>query len=108
MRDGCLYDVGPEAIEKCAKCGYNTCMNVVPHVLEFDENWEADCPKCARLGKQGRLKPDSVKSFSTYINKLFTDGAMDQGASFCFRFQEEIRKVVEIQHILRADKSREE
>ena len=106
-RDGCVYDVGPEAIEKCKTCSQNSCDRAKPHVLKFNKKWEAPCPVCERAGRRGTLKPDSVKSFSTYIKKLFENSGMDHGASFCSRFQEEISKVVEIQQILRADKSRE-
>lgn len=104
QKAGCIYEIGPDAILKCQTCSENSCRKIKPHVLEFNSAWEAKCPAC----KDGTLRPESEKSFSTYINKLYTDSAMDEGGSFCRRFQEEIEKVVEIKRILRADKSRDE
>ena len=102
-KDGCMYDVGVDAIKKCSTCSENACRGVKPHALVFDQNWETLCPKC----KKGTLKPEKAKSFDTYIRRLFASGEMDQGESFCPRFMEEINKVVEVQQILRSDTLRE-
>ncbi len=94
---GCILGDGPEAISACSTCKSATCRPK-PYSVEFDTNWEADCPSCGRH----RLVPVRNSSFESYIRGLY-DFTHDEGKSFCDAFSSEIGKVVDIQDILKTD-----
>ena len=93
------YSQGPDAILKCMKCGQSECHRPGPHVINFDDNWTAECPAC---GKSGRLMPVVARTFETYIRSAY-DYQQDGGESFCHNLLEETNKVSVIQQILSKD-----
>lgn len=97
----CRIDVGEGAIDSCSGCEYATCYPK-PHVIRFDEKWEADCPVCAAGHRQGRIRPVLARTFATYIRAAW-DFRHDNGAAFCRNLQAEAEKVKDIQAILSMD-----
>lgn len=86
----------PENIKGCSKCEEATCRPK-PHVIEFDEDWEAKCPAC----DGGTLKKVSARTFAAYIQRLWNfDG---KGENFCESLHAEAKKVKEIKEILESD-----
>ena len=94
--------MGVEAVRGCSFCEYATC-SPKPHVIEFDDKWEADCPVCSARGMKGKLRPVVARTFETYIRSAF-DYTMDGGRSFCENLIKESNKVAIIQQILSNDK----
>jgi hypothetical protein len=91
-----LYGDGVDAIASCMTCREATCRPR-PHVIDFNEKWEAECPGC-----KGKLKPVVARTFETYIRSAF-DYQQDGGKSFCDNFADEADKVSLIQEILAND-----
>ena len=91
-----------EGVEGCMTCSQATCFPK-PHVIEFDNKWEADCPVCAANGTKGRLRPIVARTFETYIRSAY-DYQQDGGKSFCDNLMKEANKVAQIQAILSNDK----
>ena len=94
-----------EEISGCGKCEYSTC-HPKPHVLHFDDKWEADCPICKEENRKGKLKPVVARTFSTYINASW-DFKHDHGAGFCENLSKEAKKVAEIKDILDMDSEKD-
>ncbi len=92
---GCFED----AISGCSTCRYATC-SPKPHVITFDENWQAECPICKSHGK---LKPVVARTFETFIRSSY-EYEQDGGKSFCENLTKECEKVAEIKEILSNDK----
>ena len=97
----CRIDVGEGAIAECSSCEYATCYPR-PHVIRFNEKWEADCPVCAAAHREGKIRPVLARTFATYIRAAW-DFRHDNGAGFCRNLQAEAEKVRDIQKILRMD-----
>lgn len=98
----CRIALGANAISGCENCEYATCMPK-PHVIDFDDKWEAACPVCAARGVRGTLRPVVARTFETYIRSAF-DYQQDGGRSFCDNLIKESNKVSVIQQILSNDK----
>ena len=97
----CRIGIGAEAIASCSVCEYATC-SPRPHVIRFDEKWEADCPVCAAAHRRGRIRPVLARTFATYIRSAW-DFRHDGGAGFCKNLREEAAKVRDIKDILEND-----
>ncbi len=91
------------AIEGCKTCSESSCLPK-PHVIRFDENWVALCPKCQEEGVRGKLRPVVARTFETYVRSAF-DYQQDGGKSFCHNLAKECKKVAEIKEILSNDKT---
>ena len=102
----CRIGFNAEAVMPCFTCSTPTECFPRPHVLEFNDKWEADCPRCAAEGKHGKLRPIVAKTFDTYIRSAF-NYQLDNGNSFVDNLEKETRRVYDIQEILRDDKSGE-
>lgn len=89
------YDEPAKAIEGCSTCPYAMCTPK-PHVLSFDENWEAVCPVCG-----DKIKEIHSKTFATYISELW-EFRHDEKA-FCESLRKEAKNVAAIQKILEND-----
>lgn len=100
--DRCKIGSYEEAISGCMKCSESACMPK-PHVITFDENWEAECPVCKDNGERGTLRPVVARTFETYIRSAF-DYQQDGGKSFCENLGKECQKVAQIKEILSNDK----
>ncbi len=98
----CKIGCFEEAIKGCSTCSESNCQPK-PHVINFNENWEAECPIC---GKSGTLRPVVARTFETYIRSAF-DYQQDGGKSFCYNFSRECQKVSQIKEILSNDKARD-
>ena len=94
---------GVNAIRGCMNCMEASCFPR-PHLIEFNDKWEADCPVCKANGYKGRLKPVVARTFETYIRSAF-DYQQDGGKSFCNNLSKEAEKVSVIQEILSNDKT---
>ena len=90
-----VYDNPQDAIESCSNCVYATC-DPKPHVLRFDKNWEAECPKCGE-----RLKPIHSRTFATYVKELWN--FRHDEYVFCDSMTKEAKNVASIQKILEND-----
>ena len=91
-----------EGVKGCMTCAQATCFPK-PHIIEFDDKWEADCPVCAANGVKGKLKPIVARTFETYIRSAY-DYQQDGGKAFCDNLMKEANKVAQIQAILSNDK----
>ncbi|MCD8285662.1 MAG: hypothetical protein LUD50_00325 [Clostridia bacterium] len=73
-----------------------------PYVLDFDDNWDADCPVCRASGlsgsKAGKLERVTIKTFSGHIQYLWNNSLGD--AQFCSILEKEAGQVREIEEIL--------
>ena len=98
----CRVRLGAKAISGCENCEYATCLPK-PHVIDFDDKWEAACPVCAARGARGTLRPVVARTFETFIRSAF-DYQQDGGRSFCDNLIKESNKVSVIQQILSNDK----
>ena len=99
--DNCCYSVaenrGYEGVRKCLDCVFikeHEC-NPKPFILEFDDNWQATCPKC----HDDYLKPVASHSFSTFIQYLWK-AEEDANNRFCQIMTDEINKIVPIRDVL--------
>lgn len=101
----CRVRSGAEGIKGCMTCSEATCFPK-PHVVEFNEKWEANCPVCASNGAKGILKPVVARTFETYIRSAY-DYQQDGGKSFCTNLINETNKVAQIQAILANDKDKD-
>lgn len=86
----------------CHNCPDSGC-SPTPHVLDFDENWEADCPSCG--SSHGRLRPIVAKTFATFIRESWKF-EYDGGESFCTSLSREAKNVETIRKILAMDDER--
>lgn len=84
-------------IKKCSTCLYAQCTPMKPQIIEFDENWEADCPY---EGCGGTLKQVTAHTFAAYIRGAW-DFEHDQGESFCENLRKEADRVGIIRKILK-------
>ncbi len=100
-KDKCKIGFGEKAIAGCSTCRESTCKPN-PHVINFNERWEAKCPKC-----NGTLRPVVARTFEMYIRSAF-EYKQDGGKSFCDNFSKECKKVAEIKEILSNDKTRDD
>ena len=94
---GCKIDAGPNAIKRCHDCEYSGC-SPKPHVINFNDKWEAKCPVCGK----GTIKPVQARTFATFIRGAW-DYQYDKGASFCSNLMKEVKKVKNIRSILESD-----
>lgn len=90
-----VYDNPSEAIENCSNCVHAMC-EPKPHVLRFDKNWEAECPKCGE-----KLKPIHSRTFATYVKELWN--FRHDKYVFCDNMSKEAKNVANIQKILEND-----
>jgi hypothetical protein len=88
---------GEAAVSHCFGCFEATCYPT-PHVLRFDDAWEAPCPVCEGAGK---LRPIVARTFPTYIRSLW-DFKFDPTA-FCKNLRNEANRVASISEILEKD-----
>jgi hypothetical protein len=88
---------GEAAVSHCFGCFEATCYPT-PHVLRFDDAWEAPCPVCEGAGK---LRPIVARTFPTYIRSLW-DFKFDPTA-FCKNLRNEANRVDSISEILEKD-----
>ena len=100
----CRLDFNMNSISSCSTCSEAKC-SPKPHVLEFNNEWEAECPVCKQNEQEGVLKPVTTRTFETYIRQSFSY-EQDGGKSFCTNLEKEVRKVKLIQKILSKDEVR--
>ena len=103
-RRGCAITSDPiTSIDRCTQCNAGnikqTTCNPAPRKIVFHEkSLSAPCPVC----NKGTLSPVQNGSFESFIRGLYQFVA-DGGVGFCAAFQKEIKKVGDIQEILRDD-----
>ncbi len=101
----CRPYIGAEGIVSCSDCDYATC-SPKPHVIDFDDRWEADCPVCRSIGtgKRGKLRPIVARTFAAYLRASW-DFQHDDGRGFCQNLLREANKVIDIKLVLDADRN---
>ncbi len=99
--DSCRFGTGENAIRGCRNCGESQC-HPKPHVIRFNDKWEAKCPLCD--DGRAKLRPVVAKTFATYIRGAWNFD-MDHGESFCANLTEEAKKAAQIKNILERDQS---
>lgn len=99
----CRPYIGTDGVTPCSTCQYATCRPK-PHVIDFDDRWEADCPVCKMMGgsKRGRIRPVVARTFAAYLRASW-DFTHDGGKAFCENLLKEARKVSDIKEVLDAD-----
>ena len=99
----CRPYIGADGVMACSTCQYATCRPK-PHVIEFDDRWEADCPVCKMMGgnKKGRIRPVVARTFAAYLRASW-DFTHDGGKAFCNNLLNEANKVSDIKMVLDAD-----
>lgn len=98
--DKCRLGTGKEAIEGCRDCEYATCTPA-PHVIVFDDKWEALCPHCGSRTRS-KIKPVMTRTFATFIRSAW-DFKHDGGKAFCKNLEKEAENVEVIKRILDND-----
>ena len=96
-----VSEAGERAVRSCEDCGESTC-STNPHVIRFNERWEASCPVCRANGRRGRIKPVQARTFATYLRAAW-DFRHDGGRAFCNNLGQEAKKVAAIKEILDND-----
>lgn len=101
----CRPYIGTNGISACATCDFAICRPK-PHIIEFDDRWEADCPVCKGLsmGRQGKLRPIVARTFAAYLRASW-DFNHDDGRGFCTNLLREANKVTDIKLVLDADRN---
>lgn len=99
----CRPYIGTNGISACSTCDSSICRPK-PHVIEFNERWEAECPVCKSLysDKRGKLRPIVARTFAAYLRASW-DFNHDDGKSFCGNLLREANKVTDIKLVLDAD-----
>ena len=97
--DECRWGQGKDAIESCSRCDQAECYPR-PHVLAFNDKWEAKCPSCGK----GTLRPIVARTFATYIRAAWKY-EFDGGKAFCDNLLAEANKVADIKAILANDRT---
>ncbi len=103
-----ISGIGKEQIYACGDCSYAGC-SPAPHVLDFDEKWEAYCPMpgCKNHRPRGKLRPIVARTFATFITESW-NFAHDGGESFCLNLGKEAEKVSDIRRVLSCDGTEDE
>lgn len=98
----CRPHIGAEGITACSTCDWSTC-SPRPYVIDFNENWEADCPVCRsqHMRIRGKLRPVVARTFAAYLRASW-DFQHDEGRSFCVNLLKEANKVTDIKLVLDA------
>ncbi len=99
----CRIGTGAEAIRGCRGCDMSDC-SPTPHVVNFNDKWEAKCPVCEANGAKGRLRPIVARTFATYIRAAW-NFKIDGGAAFCNNLKNEAKNVANIKIILDNDQN---
>ena len=101
----CRPYVGTNGISACSTCD-NAICRPKPHVIEFDERWEAPCPVCKGMSsrKKGKLRPIVARTFAAYLRASW-DFNHDNGKGFCDNLLKEANKVTDIKLVLDADRN---
>ena len=101
----CRPYVGTNGISACSTCDMAICRPK-PHVIEFDEHWEAECPVCKSVSsrKKGTLRPIVARTFAAYLRASW-DFSHDNGKGFCDNLLKEANKVTDIKLVLDADRN---
>lgn len=101
-----------EAVKPCTTCSerkrgarLSLCR---PHVLKFDERWEAPCPSCEANRVSGKIRPILARTFAAFIKGLWTYSYKKDDDNFCEILSNESDKVAEIQDILAMDRAEDE
>ncbi|MBP3370051.1 MAG: DEAD/DEAH box helicase family protein [Clostridia bacterium] len=99
----CRPYIGSDGISACATCDFAICRPK-PHVIEFNDRWEAECPVCKTsfADKRGKLKPIVARTFAAYLRASW-DFNHDDGRSFCSNLLREANKVTDIKLVLDSD-----
>jgi hypothetical protein len=92
----CRPYVRENAISACSKCSHSLCVPK-PHVIDFDERWEAKCPVCG-----GKIRPVVARTFAAYLRSSW-NFTHDEGRAFCGNLLQEAAKVEDIKEVLDAD-----
>lgn len=101
----CRPYIGTDGISACSDCSYATC-SPKPHVIDFDDHWEADCPVCRSMNttRRGKLRPIVARTFAAYLRASW-DFKHDDGRGFCTNLLREANKVTDIKLVLDADRN---
>ena len=101
----CRPYIGTNGISACSTCDMALC-SPKPHVIEFNDRWEADCPVCRGMSsrKRGKLRPIVARTFAAYLRASW-DFSHDDGKGFCINLLKEAKKVTDIKLVLDADRN---
>lgn len=100
----CRPYIGTAGISACSTCSEATCRPK-PHVIEFNDRWEAECPVCkGTSGGKGKLRPIVARTFAAYLRAAW-DFSHDNGEGFCENLLKESSKVTDIKSVLEADRN---
>lgn len=92
-----MFDNSLDSIKGCIGCDQSQC-NPPPHIISFDDNWTAQCPKC----KTGVLRQKKARTFEDYIRASYSF-VVDGGRGFCDNLGKEARKTDDIRLVLEND-----
>jgi hypothetical protein len=101
----CRPYVGTDGISACSTCTEAICRPK-PHVIEFNDHWEAECPVCKGMASRtpGKLRPVVARTFAAYLRASW-DFNHDNGKGFCENLLKESNKVTDIKFVLEADRN---
>lgn len=95
----CRIGTGKGAIAGCSTCDESSCTPK-PHVLRFDDRWEALCPSCD--DRRSKIRPIATRTFATFIRSAW-EFRYDGGRAFCSNLTKETEKVEMIKDVLEND-----
>lgn len=102
----CRVGLFVEAVMPCVTCSERKRARLTlcrPHVLKFNGQWEADCPRCATERREGKIRPILARTFAAFIKGLWSYSHKKDDDNFCEILSGESAKVAEIQEILAMD-----
>ena len=96
-----VLDYKIHQVQKCSHCPHATC-SPRPHIINFDDKWEATCPNC-----HGKLKKVASGTFKTYIKNSWRFSTHNaEGDYFVKDLLEETRRASVIKEILSLDEEK--
>ena len=104
----CRVGLFAESVQPCVTCSERKRARLTlcrPHILKFNEQWEAPCPRCASERRDGKIRPILARTFAAFIKGLWAYSHKKDDDNFCDILSGESAKVAEIQEILAMDRS---
>lgn len=100
-----------DAVKPCVSCSERKRARLTlcrPHILKFNEQWEAECPRCDAEKRNGKIRPIIARTFAAFIRGLWAYSHKREDDNFCEILSGESAKVAEIHDILAMDKTEDE
>ncbi|MDE7300643.1 MAG: hypothetical protein K2N47_00590, partial [Clostridia bacterium] len=85
--ENCRVGQFVEAVAPCVNCKERKLKARLslcrPHVLKFNGQWEATCPRCESDRRSGKIRPILARTFAAFIKGLWTYSKKREDDNFC-------------------------